>query len=144
MDVGFKFSESASNTAYLTFDDYFIEEIERVELGKHSEDKLTLANGKFTKEIIKPTSVKVGDEVFLEVTYRHYGQPIKVKILRNGKLYGSVILSSTSINGIKGNDVVQIPYIFETENDKIEFVFENTKLYVGSFNIYNRTQYMFR
>ena len=144
MDVGFKFSESASSSAYLTFDDYFIEEIERVELGTHSEDKLTLANGKFTKQIAKPASVKAGQEVFLEVAYRHYAQPIKVKILRNGKLYGSVILSSTSINGVKGNDIVQIPYIFETENDTIELVFENTKLYVGSFNIYNRTQYMFR
>ncbi len=144
MKVGFKFSESALSGAYLTFDDYFIEEIQRTNLSDISEDKLNLVSGNFEKQINKPNSVEIGQEVFLEVTYRHYGPSIKVKVYRNGKLYGSVLLSTTSINGVKGNDVVQIPYVFESENDTIELVFENTKLYIGSFNIYNRSQYMFR
>ena len=144
MKVGFKFSDSASKDAYLTFDDYFIEEIERKQLSVVSEQNLTLSNGKYIKQISKPEGIEIGDEVFLDVAYRHYGQSLKAKILRNGKVFGSVILSTTSINGLKGNDIVQIPYVFETDADTIQIVFENTKLYIGSSSIYNHTQYMFR
>ena len=59
-------------------------------------------------------------------------------------MYGGVVLSTTSINGLKGNDVIQIPYVFENETDTIQLVFEGSKINIGNSNIYNRTQYMFR
>ena len=144
MKVGFKFSDSAKNGSFLTFDDFFIEEIERNKLATISDQNFTLSNGKYIKQIAKPENVKIGEEVYLEIAYRHYGQSLKAKLLRNGELFGGVILSTTSINGIKGYDIVQIPYVFATENDTIQLVFENTKINIGSSNIYNRTQYMFR
>lgn len=144
MKVGFKFAESAKNGAVLTFDDYFIEEIERTKLSSIAEQNYVVANGKYIKQITKPENVELGEEVYLEIAYRHYGQAIAAKVLRNGEVYGSVMLSTTSINAIKGNAVVQIPYVFEKTTDTIQLVFENTKINIGNSNIYNRTQYMFR
>ena len=67
-----------------------------------------------------------------------------VKVMRNGKIFGGIVLSTTSINGLKGNAVVQIPYVFEKDTDMIQIIFENNKINIGNSYIYNRTQYMFR
>ena len=88
--------------------------------------------------------MKIGEEVILEIAYRHYGNSLKTKIQRNDKVFGSVILSTTSINGIKGYDVVQVPYVFEKDTDTLQLTFENAKINFGNIYIYNQTQYMFR
>ena len=64
--------------------------------------------------------------------------------MRNGNVFGGVMLSKTSVNGLKGEAVLQIPYVFEKETDLVQLTFDNTKIYVGNVNIYNQTQYMFR
>ena len=64
--------------------------------------------------------------------------------MRNGKIFGGIVLSTTSINGLKGNAVVQIPYVFEKDTDMIQIIFENNKINIGNSYIFNRTQYMFR
>lgn len=144
MKVGFRFADSATNESFLTFDDYYIEEIERNKLATVSEQNFALSNGKYIKQLTKPENVEIGEEVYLEIAYRHYGGTLKAKVLRNGQVYGGVVLSTTSINGLKGNDVIQIPYVFENETDTIQLVFEGSKINIGNSNIYNRTQYMFR
>lgn len=144
MKVGFKFVDSSSKGTELTFDDFFIEEIERTYEETISEEKPKLYNEKASISIAKPENVEIGEEVFLEIEYRHYGNSMKAKINRNGKLFGGILLSTTSVNGIKGSDIVQIPYVFETENDQIELQFDYTKVYIGSVSISNHTQYMFR
>ena len=144
MKVGFRFADSAAKDTYLTFDDFFIEEIERNYISTVSEQNYLLSNGKYIKSINKPESVSIGEEVYLEIEYRHYGKPIKAKVIRNGKIFGGIVLSTTSINGLKGNAVVQIPYVFEKDTDMIQIIFENNKINIGNSYIYNRTQYMFR
>lgn len=113
MKVGFRFADSAKAGDILTFDDYFIEEIERNQIAVVKEQNFALANGKYQFTVNRPKDVKIGEEVILEIAYRHYGNSLKTKIQRNDKVFGSVILSTTSINGIKGYDVVQVPYVLK-------------------------------
>ena len=144
MKVGFRFADSAKAGDILTFDDYFIEEIERNQIAVVKEQNFALANGKYQFTVNRPKDVKIGEEVILEIAYRHYGNSLKTKIQRNDKVFGSVILSTTSINGIKGYDVVQVPYVFEKDTDTLQLTFENAKINFGNIYIYNQTQYMFR
>lgn len=144
MKVGFRFADSAKAGDILTFDDYFIEEIERNQIAVVKEQNFALANGKYQFTVNRPKDVEIGEEVILEIAYRHYGNSLKTKIQRNDKVFGSVILSTTSINGIKGYDVVQVPYVFEKDTDTLQLTFENAKIYFGNIYIYNQTQYMFR
>lgn len=144
MKVGFKFADSAAKDATLTFDDFFVEEIERKKLVTVVEDSFKLTNGGHELKISKPNNVEIGEEVILEINYRHYGESIKSKVMRNGKVFGGIILSTTSINGLKGNAAVQIPYVFESAEDTVSLSYENSKIYIGGVYIYNHTQYMFR
>lgn len=144
MEVGFRFIDSSKSGDTLTFDDFLIEEIERTHLSTIQEQKLTIANGSYQFEVQKPKNVKLGEEVILEISYRHYGGALKTKIQRNDQVFGSVLLSQTSVNGLKGEGIVQIPYVFEKDDDTINLSFENAKIYFGNISIYNQTQYMFR
>lgn len=144
MNVGFRFASSAKAGDKLTFDDYFIEEIERNQIAVVQEQKFSVASGKYEFTVNRPANVKIGEEVVLEIAYRHYGSSLKTKIQRNNKVFGSVILSTTSTNGISGCDVVQVPYVFEKDVDTLQLSFESAKIYFGNIEIYNKPQYMFR
>lgn len=144
VDVGFMF-KGGSATEYVIFDDFMLEEINTPVISTPSEQAMTIANGKYLKSISKPASVKVGEEVVLSVEYRHYGgSPLFATLTRNGEQYGGFIFSNTSKNATSGRAVVEIPYVFEKDLDSLQFVFTNSKLYIGKIEIKSVGQYMFR
>ena len=145
MQVGFKFDEKQTSDAFITFDDFYLEEINRVELAPTMEQDLKLTSNKYIKTIKKPENAAIGQEVILSIDMRNYsGETIFATLNRNNVVYGGVIISNTSVNSLSGNGVLEIPYVFEKETDSIVLNFEGYKMHIGNVNIYNQTQYMFR
>ena len=144
MEVGFKFDEKQSNNAYVIFDDYYLEEVERELLFDSNDSNLKLSSNKYLKTIKKPEQVKAGEEVILSFEVRNYsGSVVFANLLRNNKVYGGVVVSNSSNNSLSGSYYLEIPYVFENSSDAVQLNFDG-KLNIGNLRIYNNTQYMFR
>lgn len=145
MEVGFKFADSSLANTVLIFDDFMLEEIYEKPVKQVSEDQLNLYNKRYLKMIDKPSEVLVGKEVIIRVNYRQYsGATMFVNVIRNNQQFGSVLFSNTSRTSLNGSAFADIPYIFEQEIDYIQLDFGDSKVYIGSIEILQPTQYMFR
>lgn len=143
--VGFKFAPSAKSGDTLIFDDFMLEEIQRVKVGTVSEQALKLTSDKYMKSVSKPSGIKDGEEVIISVQYRTYsGAAFPVTVLRNSSEFGSVMSSNTSAASTSGYAYLEIPYVFGKETDVMQLTFSGYKMYIGEINIYRRAQYMFR
>lgn len=145
MEVGFRFDDKAKDTDYVIFDDFMLEEIEYKNYSFVTTQELQLFSKKYSKIIQKPEGVPVGKEVTLKIEYRQYsGSPLFVNLIRNGKNYGSVVMSNTSKSSISGSDFVEFPYIFEKDSDTVQLDFNGAKVYLGTIEVMKQRQYMFR
>ena len=145
MEVGFKFDDKQTSDAFITFDDYFVEEIQRDNLSEVQSQDIKLTANKLIKSIKKPENVKIGQEVILSIEVRSYAnEPIFATLNRNNNMYGGVVITNSSINSLSGKAYLDIPYIFEKDTDAINLLFDGYKLGIGDINIYNQTQYLFR
>lgn len=145
MKVGFGFAASAKNGDSVIFDDFMLEEIEREEIAKISEQDLKLSSDAYLKTFKMPEGVKAGEEVMISVRYRSYsGNSFPCAIYRNSDIFGSVMASNTSKNAVAGYDYLEIPYVFEKPTDTVQIKFEGYKMYIGDITVYRKTQYMFR
>ena len=145
MKVGFGFAASAKNGDSVIFDDFMLEEIEREEIAKISEQDLKLSSDAYLKTLKMPEGVKAGEEVIISVRYRSYsGNSFPCAIYRNSAIFGSVMASNTSKNAVAGYDYLEIPYVFEKPTDTVQLKFEGYKMYIGDITVYRKTQYMFR
>lgn len=144
MNLGFKFSEKASLNDYVIFDDFMVEEIMPQEALLETNQNLKLCASKYTKTLSKPKNITLGAEVLLKIEYRNYTSLALAKVMRNGNVFGGICLSKTSISSLNGSDYVEIPYVFEKDSDVIIINFDNINLYIGSIQIINQSDYMFR
>lgn len=143
MQVGVKFDSKAKQGAVLFFDDFMLERINRLQYVSTSTDELKLSNGSFAKTVKCPDDVTIGEQVILCIKYRNYSGSMPVKITRNGKVFGSVVASNTSVSSTDGYSYLEIPYVFEKDSDVIKLSFDS-KMYFSDYTIYQSVPYMFR
>ncbi len=144
MEVGFKFSSNSSTESWIVFDDFMLEEINYKSISKVSESNLNLYSNKYTKIVSRPAGYE-NKECYIRVQYRKYGGSVlNVMVKRNSKNFGGIIFSNTSANSLDGYAYVEIPYVFENNSDTIQLDFNGSKAYIGSIELVQKMQYMFR
>ncbi len=145
MQVGFSFDDEQRNGNQVIFDDFMLEEINRKTLSTVSKKKLSPASEPHRITVEKPEEVAIGEQVILCVQVRNSNATASVvPVERNGKAYGSVVVSKTSKNAESGQGYVDIPYVFENSTDEIRLVFDNDKFSVGKVELCTYAPYMFR
>lgn len=143
MQVGVKFDNKAKSGDVVFFDDFMLERVDRLKYTTESTSDLKLSNGSFAKTVKRPDDVKIGEQVILCIKYRNYSGSTTVKVTRNGKLFGGVVASNTSVSSTNGYSYLEIPYVFEKDSDVIKLSFDG-KMYFADYAICQSVPYMFR
>ena len=146
MDVGIKFDhQPVSDDEYVIFDNFQLEEIERIGLSSYVNADMRTYSESFHKVMSLPENVKIGEEVILSIEYNNpMGQKIYTSVLRNGEVYGGIVLSMTALKDGEGQGRIEIPYVFESEQDILSLSFPDCDVSFGTSRIYKVSSYMFR
>lgn len=146
MNIGIRFNHAAINEdECVTFDNFQLEEIERIAYTDTQNVAEKSFNESFHKVMNLPKGVKVGEEVILSIEYDNpNGHKIYSKLQRNGKTYGGIVFSMTSLKNGQGHGVMEIPYVFESEQDVLSILFPDCNVKFGNSRIYKVSSYMFR
>ena len=110
-----------------------------------SDQDLKISSNTYTKNIKKPSEVELNEEIIIKIQYKNYSDTTIASLNRNGNLFGSFVFSNTSLKSTSdGYDYAYIPYVFEKDSDIININFEGKRIYIGSIDILDQSQFMFR
>ncbi|MCF0113551.1 MAG: ADP-ribosylglycohydrolase family protein, partial [Bacilli bacterium] len=116
MDVGIAFDHAAiSEDEYVIFDNFQLEEIERIGLSDCVNADMKAYSESFHKVMSLPENVEIGEEVILSLEYDNaMGHKIYTGLRRNGEVYGGIVLSMTALKEGEGKGRIELPYVFES------------------------------